>query len=99
MTTARRLKAVPGSKDMQSKCGIVVQAVLAGPVETRVQAMTPVVGPGHGSISVRLGRVVVVLEDRPAYESLRRAWEQVEELVDQALPQLPRPAYKPRRNG
>jgi hypothetical protein len=96
MSTPRRLKSVPPPTALQQKCAVVVQAVLAGPVDYRVQAMTPLVGPGHGAISIRLGRVVLVLEDREAYEVVQRAWTEAQALVDQALPQLPPPAYKPR---
>ncbi len=95
MSTARRLRSVPVPKPLQHKCAVVVQAVLAGPVDYRVQAMTPLVGLGHGNISIRLGRVVLVLEDREAYEVVQRAWIEAQGLVDQALPQLPPPAYKP----
>ncbi len=74
----------------------MVQAVLGGSVDYRVQAMSPLVGPGHGAVSLRLGRVVLVLEDRQAYEAVRRAWQEVEAVVDQALPKLPAAAYRPR---
>jgi len=95
MTTARHLRPVQ-SAAQRSKCEVVVQAVMAGPIEYRVQALTPLAGPGCGSISIRLGRVVIVLEDRQAYEAFERAWGQVQALVDKALPHLPPAPYKPR---
>jgi hypothetical protein len=96
MSTPRRLRPVNPPTPVDHKCNIVVQAVLGGSVDYRVQAMTPLVGPGHGAVSLRLGRVVLVLEDRQAYEAVRRAWHEVEAVVDQALPELPPPAYRPR---
>ncbi len=75
----------------------MVQAVLGGSVDYWVQAMTPLVGPGHGTVSLRLGRVVLVLEDRQAYEAMRRAWQEVEAVVDEALPELP--PYRPRERS
>ncbi len=96
MSTPRRLRPVKPPTSADHKCNVVVQAVLGGSVEYRVQAMTPLVGPGHGAVSMRLGGVVLVLEDRQAYEALRRAWQEVEAVVDQALPELPPPAYRPR---
>jgi hypothetical protein len=52
--------------------------------------------PPRGNISIRLGGVVLVLEGREAYEALQRAWAEAQALVDEALPQLPPPPYKPR---
>ncbi len=96
MSTPRRLRPVDPPGPADHKCNLVVQAVLGGSVDYRVQAMSPLVGPGHGAVSLRLGRVVLVLEDRQAYEAVRRAWQEVEAVVDQALPELPPPAYRPR---
>lgn len=96
MTTARRLQAVPTRTSSEDGCRVLAQAVLSGPFEYQVQGVTPLAGPGRGHVSVRFGRVILVLEDREAYEAACRAWSQVEAVVDQALPRLPAPQYRPR---
>lgn len=101
MTAPRHLRALPqsrGQKVLDYRCDVISQCVLGGDIDFRVQAMSPVVGPGPGTISIRLGRVVLVLEDRDALEVLRTAVVQAVALVDRAFgPEMPPPAYKPRR--
>ncbi len=102
MTAPRQLKAVPkvrGQRVLDYRCDLVTQAVLGGDIDFRVQAMSPIVGPGLGTISIRLGRVVLVLEDRDALEVLRSAVLQAVDLANRAFgPEMPPPAYKPRRS-
>ncbi len=53
MTALRHLKAVPktrGQRVLDYRCDLVTQAVLGGDIDFRVQAMSPVVGPGPGTI-------------------------------------------------
>ncbi|GAC1611642.1 MAG: hypothetical protein NVS3B26_26550 [Mycobacteriales bacterium] len=43
------------------RCDLITQAVLGGDIDFRLQAMSPVVEPGPGTISIRLGRIVLVI--------------------------------------
>src|SRR5947209_4806095 len=99
--STRHLKTVPvlprSERLLRYRCDLITQAVLGGEIDFRVQAMSPIVGPGVGTISVRLGRLVIVLEDRDALAALRTAAGQADELADRAFgPELPPPAYRPR---
>jgi len=100
VTALRHLKAVPktrGQRVLDYRCDLVTQAVLGGDIDFRVQAMSPVVGPGPGTISIRLGRVVLVLEDRDALEVLRSAVLQAVELAGRAFgPKMPYRAHNTR---
>ncbi len=65
--------------------------------EVRVQAVTPRAGPGHGQIAIRVGRLLLYLNDREALDSFVDAWQQAADLADKAFGVvLPPPAYKPR---
>lgn len=100
MTSPRRLAAVPGTgkeKQHDHRCRVAVQAVLEGMQEVRVQAATPLAGPGHGQIAVRVGRLLMYINDREALDSLLDAWQQAAGLADKAFGvELPPPAYRPR---
>ena len=64
--------------------------------EARVQAVTPLAGPGHGQIAIWLGRILTYINDREALVLLD-AWRQAADLGDKAFGVvLPPPAYKPR---
>ncbi len=61
----RRLRVRP-----QPRMQVATQAIFAGPQEHRVFAMTPqATGRGYGHIAVRVGRVLVYLEDRQALQA------------------------------
>jgi hypothetical protein len=99
VSTPRRLTAVPGpgKRDDDYGCRVAAQAVMEGTQDVRVQALTPLAGHGHGQIAVRVGRVLVYVNDREALDSWLDAWQQASELVDEAFGVvLPAPAYKPR---
>ena len=100
MTAPRRLAAVPGTSKRDphdARCRVAVQAVMEGMQEIRVQACTPLAGPGHGQIAIRLGRVLIYLNDREALDSLLDAWQQAAGLGDKAFGVvLPPASYKPR---
>lgn len=102
MTAPRHLKAVPRTRQqriLDHRCDIVSQCVLGGDLDFRVECMSPLVGPGPGRVSIHLGRVVLVLEDRDALEVLGTAVRQAEAMADRAFgPEMPPPAYKPRRS-
>ena len=69
---------------------------MEGTQDIRVQAVTPLAGPGHGQIGVRVGRVLIYVNDREALNSFLDAWQQASELADRAFGTvLPSPAYKP----
>jgi len=100
VTSPRRLTAVPGTTkrdQYDARCRVAVQAVLEGMQEVRVQAVTPLAGPGHGQIAVRVGRVLMYINDREALDSFLDAWQQAAVLVDKAFGVvLPPASYKPR---
>jgi len=71
---------------------------MEGTQDVRVQALTPLAGPGHGQIAVRVGRVLVYINDREALNSFLDAWQEAADLADKAFGVvLPPPAYKPRQ--
>jgi len=100
VSSPRRLVAVAGTGKQQQhdhRCRVAVQAVLEGMQEVRVQAATTAAGPGHGQIAVRVGRLLMYINDRDALDSFLDAWQQAADLGDQAFGVLPPPAaYRPR---
>lgn len=100
MTNPRRLAAVAGTgkeKQHDDRCRVAVQAVLEGMQEVRVQAATPSAGPGHGQIAVRVGRLLMYINDRDALDSFLDAWQQAADLGDKAFGVVSPPAaYRPR---
>lgn len=59
--------------------------------------LPPLAGPGHGRIAVRVGRVLVYVNDREAITSFLDAPRKAAELADKAfVVVLPPPAYEPR---
>ncbi len=99
MSTPRRLTAVPGpgKRDNDYGCRVAAQAVVEGVQDVRVQALTPLAGPGHGQIAVRVGRVLVYVNDWGALNSFLDAWQQAADLADKAFGVvLPPPSFKAR---
>ncbi len=97
MNTGRgHLKAVPDRPGY--RCQIAAQAVMAGAQDLRVQAVKPDASPyPYGYLVVRVGRMLVYIEDREALVSWQVALHQAEDLADAAWgPELPQPAYRPR---
>jgi len=79
------------------RCDLITQAVLSGDVDFGVQAISPIVGPGPSTISIRLGRIVLVIADRDALEVLTSACGQAQRLADRAFgPEPPPHRYKSR---
>lgn len=67
--------------------------------EVRVQVVTPLAGPGHGQIAIRVGRLLIYVNDREALDSFLEVWRQAADLADKAFGVvLPPPVYKPRRH-
>jgi len=81
----------------QPRMQVATQAIFAGPQEHRVFAMTPqATGRGYGYIAVRVGRVLVYLEDRDALQAWTTAIGKAADLADQAFgPDLPASRYQP----
>ncbi len=100
MTAPRRLAAVPGTGKQDQydyRCRLAVQAVVEGMQGVRVQAVTPLAGPGHGQIALRVGRILIYVNDREALDSFLDAWQQAANLADKAFGvPLPPPTYAPR---
>ncbi len=89
----RRLRVRP-----QPRMQVAAQAIFAGPQDHRVCAMTPqATGRGYGHIAVRVGRILVYLEDRQALEAWTTAIGKAADLADSAFgPDLPASRYQPR---
>ena len=95
------LKVVGGSHhhaEPEPRMVIASQAIFAGPQDISVRAMTPQAsGRGYGHLCLRVGRVLVYLEDRDALAAWHAALEQAEALADSAFgPALPPAAYAPK---
>ncbi len=60
-----------------------------------MQAATDSAGPGHGQIAVRVGRLLMHINDREALDSFLDAWQQAADLGDQAFGVV----LPPRRTG
>ncbi len=100
MTTNRRhLHAVEGSLRQvpEPRCSLAVQAVMAGPQEVRVTGTTAQAsGRGYGHLCLRVGRILIYLEDRDSLRAWQHALQQAENLADAALgPELPEWRYRP----
>ena len=95
------LRLLPGGLGMvqpEPRCQLITQAVMAGPQDYRVAgANAQVTGRGHGVITMRVGRLLVYLEDRDALAAWHAALERAEVLADAAFgPELPPAVYQPR---
>jgi len=63
----RLLEGGYGTINPNPRCEIAAQAVMAGPQDYRVHGgNAQATGRGHGVISIRVGRVLIYLEDREA---------------------------------
>ncbi len=102
MTTSsrRHLRGLEGSLRQlpEARCSVAAQAVMAGPQTVRVTGTTPhASGRGYGHLRLRVGRVLIYLEDRDSLLAWREALRQASELADAALgPVLPPARYEPR---
>lgn len=96
MTRRGHLESVPSRPEW--RCQIAAQAIMRGAQDLRVQAVTPKASPsGEGYLCLRVGRVLVYLEDRDALMAWQVALEQAEEHAAAAFgPVMPPPAYRPR---
>ncbi len=91
MTTSRRrhLHAVPGllRQVPEPRCSLAVQAVMAGPQKVRVTGTTPQAsGRGYGHLCLRVGRVLLHLEDRDSLHAWQHALHQAREPGRQRTP-------------
>ncbi len=82
----------------EPRCSLAVQAVMAGPQEVRVTGTTPQAsGRGYGHLCLRVGRVLIYLEDRDSLLAWQEALRQADALADSAYgPVLPPARYEPR---
>lgn len=96
MTTARRLEAAPDIPEHQHH--VAAQVVMRGTQGYRVRAVAPEAGvQGKGHIAIRIGRVLIYLQDRDALRSLRDAVEEADNFADRVYgPVLPPHSYRPR---
>lgn len=104
MTTAARprLKVLPGgaSRRPPARCDLAAQAVMAGPQDMRVTAMSAkAAGRGWGHICIRVGRCLIYLEDRDALEAWIAAIQQAIDLQDGAFGSDEPQRYELKRSG
>ncbi len=63
------------------RCMLAVQAIQAGPQDTRVSVVAPSGSTtGFGYVSVRVGRVLLVIEDQDALNSWKEALQEAEQV-------------------
>ncbi len=81
----------------QPRMQVATQAIFAGPQDHRVSAVTAeATGRGYGHIAVRVGRILVYLEDRDALQAWTTAIGKAADSADQAFgPDLPACRYQP----
>ncbi len=93
MMQGGRLRVTP-----DPRCAVAAQAVMCGSQDTRVTAMTAeATGRGYGHVCLRVGRVLIYLEDRDALREWRSAVDQAVGLADAVFgPVLPPARYEPR---
>ena len=93
LVAGRRHRAQP-----EARMTVAAQAVCAGPQDLRVSAMTPeATGRGYGHVCLRVGRMLVYLEDRDALDAWSCAIRQAQALADRAFgAELPPSRYEPR---
>ena len=84
----------------QGRCQLAVQAKVRGYQDLRVTGQNAqVTGSGQGLIAIRVGQVLLYLEDRQALFSWVAAIQRAIELQDRAYgPEMPLPAYRSRRS-
>jgi hypothetical protein len=76
---------------------VAAQAMVTGMQDVSVCAATPLAGlTKHGQIAVRVGRLLVYVNDREALASFLDAWHQAEALADKAFGLSGSVVYRPR---
>lgn len=101
-TRPRHLRSLSaaGRAALKYKCQVAAQANFAGTQDVRVQVASSIDGANRGIIAVRVGKVLVYVEDRDALASCLEAWHRAAEFANEAFgPVLPPPAYRPRRSA
>ena len=85
MTMRQPRSAGPAAygRPAETDCTIAIQALCRGPLDTSVMAVTGAAArKGREHIAVRVGRVLIYLEDRAALDSFTRALHQAGDLAD-----------------
>jgi hypothetical protein len=93
----RHLRALSaaGRAALRYKCQVASQANFAGTQDVRVQVARSIDGANRGVIAVRVGKVLIYVEDRDALLSCADAWQEALGYADQAFgPSLPPPRYE-----
>jgi hypothetical protein len=91
LTVPRRERTVPTSTVRADRAerfrhDVAAQAVMAGNQDIRVLAVSGAAsGTGKGHIAVRVGRILVYLEDRDALAAFRDAWKRADGLAEAAF--------------
>jgi len=91
VTVQRRVRRIPASTIRPDRAGqfrhdVAAQAVVAGNQDIKVLAVSACAsGNGKGHIAVRVGRILVYVEDRDALNAFRDAWSRATDLADSAF--------------
>jgi hypothetical protein len=81
-----RTSTVRPNRDAAFRHEIASQAVVSGDQDIKVLAVSACAsGTGKGHIAVRVGRLLVYVEDREALGAFRDAWNRATELADSAF--------------
>lgn len=77
---------MPAAEHRLGTCDVIASATLRGDQDRRVQGVTAVASrTGTAHIALRVGRVLVYLEDRDALDALRHAVHSAEGLADEVF--------------
>lgn len=101
VASRRNLRVVAGTgrpPQPEHRCSIAASVTLAGRQDVAVRGVTQTADPrGHGHIAVRVGRVLIYLEDRDAFEALQEAVRRAAELTRPVFAPLDPPQALRRR--
>jgi hypothetical protein len=87
LVKARRLRPVPAPPPPAGtgQCRVGAHVVLEGSQETKVEAAAALAGPGRSFIAIKIGNVVIFVEDQAALDSAVNAWLRAEQLGEEVF--------------
>jgi len=86
MTAApHRLKVVAAQDAMATGCTVACQATLSGRQEICVRTLIPVTGDARPHVALRLGSVLLLIEDMEAMATLARAVAEAQRCAEAAF--------------
>lgn len=99
MSEQTHLYLVGGTKKPpKHRCSVAATVVLSGIQDIAVRGVTATASPrGYGHIAVRVGRILVYLEDRDSFNAMVEAMQRAEHVADQVFQPLDRPWERVRK--